>query len=304
MNSTCSCTGTCCRRSPRAGWRGWPPCGGRLAPEWCRKLLRMGCGTLALTLPWGVDSVPAVLALSGFAALMLAGVKCLPSWNRRLGGVIDGVGRGHRGGFYFAGAVGLVFAAAGGDRLRFCLPVAVLTFADAAAALVGRRWGRHRFPAGGAARRWRARPTFFVVALVVHARVPVGRSMREVRPDAAPRRPGVAAADLRGGGLRARDRQPAHPGVGRLALRAYLGCPYGGRRPPVGGGHGRHLGGPGRAAGSGHGGRNADTDRIRACVPALRSSADRTKSCRPRTVGERAGCAVWWRRTPSMPVAR
>ena len=183
-----------------------------LAPEWCRKLLHMGCGSLALTLPWGVDSAPAVLALCAFATLMLAGVKCLPSWNRKLGGVMDGVGRGHRGGFYFAAAIGLVFAAAGDNRLLFCLPVAVLTFADAAAALAGRRWGSHRYPAGGAARRWRARPPFS--SWRSSARSRAGRAFDAGGP--ALTLPVAVLVSLLLTFVEAvcgaRDRQPAHPG--------------------------------------------------------------------------------------------
>jgi phytol kinase len=137
-----------------------------LAPEWCRKLLHMGCGSLALSLPWMFASVQAVLFLSACVVLMLGGVRYLPSWNRKLGGVLDGVGRGHRGGLYFAAAIGLVFAAAAGDRLLFCLPIAVLTFADAAAALVGRRMGTHRFRAAGGWKTLEGSGAFFTVTLV------------------------------------------------------------------------------------------------------------------------------------------
>jgi phytol kinase len=59
-----------------------------------------------------------------------------------------------------------VFAAAGDNRLLFCLPVAVLTFADAAAALAGRRWGSHRYPAGGDCKTLEGSAAFFIVALV------------------------------------------------------------------------------------------------------------------------------------------
>ena len=136
-----------------------------LAPEWSRKLLHVGCGLLALSLPWLCGRGPTVLALCSVAALMLVAVRFIPAWNRKLGGALDGVGRGHRGAFYFVAAIGLVFAGAGGDRLLFCLPIAVLTFADAAAALVGRRLGVHRFRTGSGWKSLEGSCAFFAVGL-------------------------------------------------------------------------------------------------------------------------------------------
>lgn len=136
-----------------------------LAPEWCRKLLHVGCGLLALALPWVFNDSAAALAFVGFAGVMLAGVRWLPAWNRRLGRVFDGVGRGHRGGFYFTAAIGIVYTAAGGDRLLYCLPVAVLAFADAAAALVGQTVGIHRFHARGGCKTIEGSAAFFTVAV-------------------------------------------------------------------------------------------------------------------------------------------
>jgi phytol kinase len=140
-----------------------------LAPEWCRKLLHVGCGLLALGLPWVFNDSAAALALVGFAGVMLAGIRWLPAWNHRLGGVFDGVGRGHRGGFYFAAAVGVVYTAAGGDRLLFCLPVAVLTFADAAAAVVGQTVGTHFFQARAGCKTIEGSAAFFTVAVACAA---------------------------------------------------------------------------------------------------------------------------------------
>ena len=61
------------------------------------------------------------------------------------GDVIHGVGRESLGEVYFPLATGVLFVLAEGNPLLFCLPVLILALADAAAALVGRRYGRTRY---------------------------------------------------------------------------------------------------------------------------------------------------------------
>ncbi len=196
-----------------------------LAPEWCRKLLHVGCGLLALSLPWVFNDSAAALAFVGFAGVMLAGIWWLPAWNRRLGGVFDGVGRGHRGGFYFSAAIAIVYTAAGGDRLLYCLPIAVLTFADAAAALVGQTVGIHRFQARAGGKTIEGSAAFFAVAVACAAAclgVLDGRAPAGVLPLSmlvALLLTFVEACAGRG------TDNLLIPAAGHLLLRVYLGCP-------------------------------------------------------------------------------
>src|SRR5690606_22351320 len=69
----------------------------------------------------------------------------VPWLRTRLGGVLHDVKRESWGELYFPAGVAVVFTLARGDALRFAIPVALLTFADAAGALVGRRWGKHHY---------------------------------------------------------------------------------------------------------------------------------------------------------------
>jgi len=135
-----------------------------LNPEWSRKLLHTGGGLMALGLPWLFQSAGPVLILCAASLLGLLAVKRIPMLRHRLGGVVDGVDRESHGDLYFVSATGLLFLIAGGDALLFSVPMAILTFADSAAALVGQRCGRHRFQAGGGAKTVEGSAAFFITA--------------------------------------------------------------------------------------------------------------------------------------------
>lgn len=120
-------------------------------PEVLRKLLHVGMGLVSLSLPWLFGTPRPVLLLAGlFAAGLLAG-RCSECWRRVTGGVLCGITRPSVGDLCFPAGVALVFALAAGHMSHFCIPVLTLTFADAAAAVVGTRFGAHQF--GGPGRR-------------------------------------------------------------------------------------------------------------------------------------------------------
>jgi phytol kinase len=118
-----------------------------LDAELARKLVHIGMGAVCLTFPWIFTDAAAVWALAGIAVTLLTAVRIVPALRVRFGGVLGGVGRVSLGEVYFPCAVALVFTLADGDRAAFCAPVAILTFADAAGALVGQRWGRLHYQA-------------------------------------------------------------------------------------------------------------------------------------------------------------
>jgi phytol kinase len=77
---------------------------------------------------------------------LIAGLKWLPPLRARAGGVIGGEDRTTLGEIYFPIAVAVVFWLSHGQSpLLFCIPILVLTFADATGALIGLRYGRTRF---------------------------------------------------------------------------------------------------------------------------------------------------------------
>jgi len=114
-------------------------------PETARKCVHIGMGTLCLTFPWIFHEAWPVWILAGLALLMLGGVRVVPSLKRGVGCVLHDVNRASLGEFCFPVGVALVFTLAQNDPLPFLIPVALLTFADAAGAMIGTRWGRHTF---------------------------------------------------------------------------------------------------------------------------------------------------------------
>lgn len=118
---------------------------GRVGAEGARKLVHIGMGCVCLLFPWIFDASWPVWLLVGLAGGALLALRRVPWLRARLGGVLHDVNRRSLGEIYFPLGVAVVFTLAGGDALRFTIPVALLTFADAAGALVGKRWGRHHF---------------------------------------------------------------------------------------------------------------------------------------------------------------
>jgi phytol kinase len=118
---------------------------GRVGAETARKLVHLGMGVVCLAFPWLFAEAWPVWALAALAGVGLGALRVVPRLRRELGGVLHDVNRASFGEIYFPLGVATVFTLARGDALRFVVPVALLTFADAAGALVGKRWGRHKF---------------------------------------------------------------------------------------------------------------------------------------------------------------
>ena len=119
-------------------------------PEIIRKLLHLSMGTLALSFPWVFDSVWPVVTLSIIASLFISLVKVsnLLEWRP----VLCASGRRSIGEICFPLSIGLLFLLSGGDKLTYLIPVAILTYADSASALIGQRFGAHAFETNGGAK--------------------------------------------------------------------------------------------------------------------------------------------------------
>jgi phytol kinase len=131
-----------------------------------RKLVHMGMGLIALTLPWLFSNAGPVWLLAALATAALLAVRFIPTFTRHLGGVLGGVQRFSLGEVYFAPGVALAFTLAGGNRAEFCGAVGVLAFADSAGALVGTRWGRLRYPTLGHAKSAEGSAAVFVTSVL------------------------------------------------------------------------------------------------------------------------------------------
>jgi phytol kinase len=134
-----------------------------VAPELLRKCLHMGMGMVTLLFPWLFSAVWPVVILAFVSVLWLWSLQRCRPLQQYAGGVTDGVSRRTCGELYFPVAVALVFWWSHGNVLLYLIPVLVLTFADALAAVVGIRYGAHRYRVGQSIKSWEGSATFFVV---------------------------------------------------------------------------------------------------------------------------------------------
>lgn len=119
-------------------------------PEAIRKALHVTMGGVTLTFPWLFEAAWPVVVLAVLATTAMAALRFAPPLRRAFGPVLHAVERLSIGELCFAPAVAVVFVLAGGDPVRYGLPVLLLACADPVAALAGQRWGctRYRTPDG------------------------------------------------------------------------------------------------------------------------------------------------------------
>ena len=135
-----------------------------LSAEVQRKLVHIGTGLYALVLPWIFPQHWPVYVLVTVTLLVMLVLR-LPG--SRLGGTLHGVDRQSYGDLLLAVSVGLCLFLAGDRLFLYVLPIAVLTLADAAAALAGSTYGRRFFPVEDSQKSIEGSTVFFAVTLLV-----------------------------------------------------------------------------------------------------------------------------------------
>ncbi len=134
---------------------------GHPKPEWTRKLVHLGGGLIGLALPWLIESpfVVFILTASLSAGFLLgAKTKLLKS--------LHGVERKSRGSEYYPLAIWLVFVLASDRPWLYLSAVLVLAVADAFAALIGSRYGKHRYEVEDEYKSVEGSMVFFCIAFL------------------------------------------------------------------------------------------------------------------------------------------
>jgi phytol kinase len=132
-------------------------------PETVRKLFHIGSGLLTLGFPFLFAEAWPVLVLTGLSAAIVGAIRFLPPVRARLGQVLGGPARMTLGELAFPVSVAVVFwLALGRSPLLFCIPILVLTLADAGSASIGAVYGQHRFT--GSAKTLEGSVAFAVIA--------------------------------------------------------------------------------------------------------------------------------------------
>jgi len=131
-----------------------------------RKLVHVGTGVYAMGLPWLFPDRWPVYMIVGLTLVMMVILR-MPQISGRLGDAVHSVERRSYGDFLLAISVGLCFFFADGVALFYVLPIAVLTLADAAAALAGTAYGTRRFKVEQGVKSVEGTVVFFVITLLV-----------------------------------------------------------------------------------------------------------------------------------------
>lgn len=116
-----------------------------IAPEIQRKLVHIGTGLYALTLPWLFPDHWPVYMLVAITLVVMMVLRLPGIATSGLGATLHGVERQSYGDILLAIAVGMCLFLSRDQAWLYVLPIAVLTLADAAAALAGSSYGRKFF---------------------------------------------------------------------------------------------------------------------------------------------------------------
>ena len=118
--------------------------------------------------------------MCGLTLGVLLALRRVEPLRLRFGAVLGNVTRCSHGEMYFALGVTALFCMARHSLLLYSVPLLILTFADAMAALVGQRFGRHRYRSLACAKSLEGSAAFFICAacstaglLVLIAALPV-----------------------------------------------------------------------------------------------------------------------------------
>jgi phytol kinase len=185
-------------------------------PETARKISHVAVGLACLVLPSVFTSVAPVLGLAVVAGAGLLALRSVPALRARFGCALHGVARRSLGEFAFVGGVALAFLLAHDNFAAYGVAILTLALGDAAAALVGRRFGRHPYAVGHARKSLEGSAAFFAVAALVCALIPGAVSVAAVAAFALVT---TLAEALAGDGFD----NAAIPLAGLLALRLFSG---------------------------------------------------------------------------------
>ena len=187
-------------------------------PEAARKTSHVAVGLVALPLPWLFAHDLPVIALALVACAGLLALRTVPALRARFGCALHGIARPSIGEFAFVGGVALAFVLAHDHPTAYVAAILTLAFGDAAAALIGRRFGRHPYAVGHARKSFEGSCAFFAVAAVVCALLPGAGGIAAVAAFALAT---TLAEAFAGDGFD----NAAIPVAGLIALRLFTGVP-------------------------------------------------------------------------------
>src|SRR6185436_10634818 len=132
-----------------------------------RKSVHLAIGCYALTLPLTFSERWPVLVLAGLATVVMLVLRLPHFATAGLGSTLHGVERKSYGEFFLALSVAFIFSFSLEKPILFVLPITVLTLSDAAAAMIGTRYGQKKFPVEAGTKSLEGVAIFFLVTWIV-----------------------------------------------------------------------------------------------------------------------------------------
>ncbi|MCP4317894.1 MAG: hypothetical protein GY789_18195 [Hyphomicrobiales bacterium] len=140
-----------------------------LSAEVQRKAVHIATGLYAMSLPWLLPQAWLVYSLLALAIIVMCVLR-LPAISKgNVGAALHGVERTSWGDLMLVAAVGTLyfFSDQGNVPVLYILPLAVLTLADAAAALAGSSYGRMRYTVEDGQKSIEGSAIFFMVTWIL-----------------------------------------------------------------------------------------------------------------------------------------
>ena len=116
-------------------------------PEIRRKILHIGGGVGALIFPLIFNNRLHVILLSMFVIFILVILRFVPKAQYGITRVLKTEDRGTYGDIYFPLSILILWILAGDDKILYYVPVLILMFSDATAALAGKYYGKFKYDA-------------------------------------------------------------------------------------------------------------------------------------------------------------
>jgi phytol kinase len=135
-------------------------------PELVRKLAHVGVGLVALSLPYLFHSPWPVVALCGLSLASMVALRLITPLKQGVGSVLHSVARSSGGELYFPLSIAILFVLSRSNVLLYLIPILILTFADASAALTGGRYGLTHYQATEGEKSMEGSVAFFLVAFL------------------------------------------------------------------------------------------------------------------------------------------
>lgn len=140
-------------------------------PEILRKIVHIGTGNVIL-LAWWLNMPPSI----GITASILASAITLLSYRFSILPGINSVGRQSLGTFFYSVSFGILVACFWylQQPQYAALGILVMTWGDGLAALIGQRFGKHKYKVFGGQKSWEGSLTMTVVSYIVSSLILLG----------------------------------------------------------------------------------------------------------------------------------